>query len=292
MSRSRNWIFTINNPETMLVLDESVVKACWYQEEVGENGTHHFQGYVEFIHPKSLSAIKKIDGFETGHFETRRGNQAQAIAYATKDETRVGGPYLFGRTDDLDAQGKRNDIEEFVKAVDAGLSQADSFASYPGIHARFPRFVVATYERLRVSRLVPAVWIPRPGWQSDLLETVSRPPDARKVLWYVDEVGGTGKSMFALSHPSCYVVTGGKHADIIYAYAFESVVFFDWPRDAEDRFPYSMVESFKNGYALSTKYEVRRLRFEVPHVVVFSNFQPDRTKLSADRWDIHNIRVL
>lgn len=49
MSKSNavNWCFTINNPEGLLDFDTLPPhKYCVYQEEIGENGTLHFQGYV------------------------------------------------------------------------------------------------------------------------------------------------------------------------------------------------------------------------------------------------------
>lgn len=86
-----------------------------------------------------------------------------------------------------------------------------------------------------------------------------------------------------------YVINGGKAADIYYAYFYEKVVFFDLARQKEDIVAYDVMENFKNGYFLSTKYQVRRVKFNIPHVVVFSNFRPDMTKLSEDRWDIRVI---
>ena len=119
-------------------------------------------------------------------------------------------------------------------------------------------------------------------------------PSKRKVYWYWEPVGNTGKSYFSLNWSDAggrrgYVVTGGRHADILYAYEEEKVVFFDWARDSEDSFPYRVVEQFKNGYFLNTKYESCTRRFETPHVVVFANFGPDMSKLSMDRWEIKEI---
>ena len=269
-----------------------VVKALWYQEEIGESGTHHFQGYMELTAPRTLSSIKSLDGFETAHLEPRRGSRDQAIAYSTKADTRVCGPYLWGETDVEHTPGKRSDIDAFMEAVKDGLSQHDAFAEFPSIHARYPRFVLAVYERLRQESLPPIPpYIPRAGWQCELSIALESAPTARTITWVYDLVGNRGKSYFAgnYSPSNSYVISGGKHADIIYAYRFERHVFFDWPRDAEDRFPYSVAESFKNGYALSTKYETKRLRFAIPHVVVFANFSPDLTKLSLDRFDIKQI---
>ena len=38
------------------------------------------------------------------------------------------------------------------------------------------------------------------------------------------------------------------------------------------------------------KYESRSKRFPQTHVVVFSNWWPDRSQLSADRWDVKELR--
>lgn len=292
MLRSTNWVFTINNPDGLLSFDPSIVKSCWYQEEMGESGTHHFQGYIELLSRRTLASMKTLDGFETAHLEIRRGSQAQAIAYATKEETRLCGPYLYGATEDLNETGKRTDIDKFMADVAEGMSREDSFDAHPSIHARFPRFVCAAYERRRIAGLPPILeFVPNSDWQIALVEHLTTTPDSRKILWFYNVAGNVGKSYFALNYSpeNSYVISSGKHADIIYAYNYERVIFFDWPRDAQDRFPYSVAESFKNGYALSTKYEVRRIRFAVPHVVVFSNFYPDTSKLSVDRFEIKEI---
>jgi hypothetical protein len=73
--RCRNWVFTLNNPEGQLTPElDFVVSAvsflCW-QLEVGEEGTPHFQGYVELDRPCSLLQMQRIgDGCLFGaHFD-------------------------------------------------------------------------------------------------------------------------------------------------------------------------------------------------------------------------------
>lgn len=95
---SRRWCFTLNNPKGLI--DEDDIKS-WgatyvvYQEEVGESGTLHLQGYIEM--PKSVRCTHFVSGLRGSHFERAVGTPEQCKAYCTKDATRVGGPYEFGK---------------------------------------------------------------------------------------------------------------------------------------------------------------------------------------------------
>lgn len=81
---SRNWCFTINNPEECeLNLDAPCIKTLIANRELGENGTPHLQGYLETTHPIRLNQLKNWNG--KGHYESRKGNRLQAIKYCIKD---------------------------------------------------------------------------------------------------------------------------------------------------------------------------------------------------------------
>jgi len=159
------------------------------------------------------------------------------------------------------------------------------------IYAKYPRFVHDYIRAIKESKVTSEVLVPRNNWQLILFEYLKQDADARKVIWYYDVTGNSGKSIFSTRYKdkTSYLVTGGKNQDIYYAYQYEEVVFFDLPRGKQDYVPYDVMESFKNGYFLSTKYECKPVRFNVPHVVVFANFYPYTTKLSMDRWEIHEI---
>jgi len=99
MSRCRNWCFTLNNPTNADIgfwqdLDDWVykdsVKYVVLQEEEGENGTRHLQGYIELTKQLRMSRMRTLFG-RRYHWEVRRGSQAQAIAYSKKLDTRVDG---------------------------------------------------------------------------------------------------------------------------------------------------------------------------------------------------------
>jgi len=255
-----------------------------FQRECGNAGTHHLQGYCQFTTRKSFKqAQEALNKYFAGcHLEKAKGSPDQNRAYCTKEDSRVEGPWEFGS---ISKPGKRNDLKEFCDALP--LTDEEIFDRFPEILARYPNFVRTAKRRCR--RLEPVRYEPRGEWQLDLVSYCYAPSDPRKVRWYTDETGGSGKSYFCRHFGVGYVVTGGKHADIYYAYNQEPYVFFDWPRCAEESFPYGVVESFKNGYFLSTKYESAPVYFQPPIVIVFSNFTPDMTKLSLDRWDIINI---
>jgi len=158
-------------------------------------------------------------------------------------------------------------------------------------YAKYPRFIHDYIRATEESKVTREELIPRNGWQSRLAEDLEAAPDSRKIIWFFDSVGNSGKSYFATHYNTkrSYYITGGRAADIYYGYQYEPVVFFDLARMKQDIVQYDVMESFKNGQFYSTKYECKNVKFQIPHVVVFSNFYPDTTKLSADRWDIRDI---
>lgn len=299
MSRARNWCITINNPqpeERAVFVSErfrAKIKYYIYQVESGENGTPHIQGYVCFNSQIRQHQVKAF--FPRAHLEIARGKPADNKAYCSKEDGRIDGPYEYG--DLPEGQGRRSDLKEFRTAVlNEELSELDMYDRYPDVVAKYRDFCRTCVEHGREKRRREGAppFNPRAGWQIGLQLKLDAEPDRRKVHWYYDEIGNTGKSFFALNYRSPdgrygYIVTGGRHSDIYAGYKDEKVVFFDWARDNEDGFPYRVVENFKNGYFLSTKYQVVARRFDPVHIVVFANFAPDQAKLSADRWDIHHI---
>lgn len=305
---AKNWCFTINNPEhgdisNLVYLDTELhrqsldINYVIYQLEKGTSGTEHYQGYVQFTKRKTLNQVKAIFGSRS-HLEVARGSPQSNKEYCSKEESRVLEQPVIEHGTIRGGQGKRNDIEEFVNVASSQpLSTQSLIEQFGPILAKYPRFVRTVVDHYTSPRVLTPTLDPRPGWQSELFLDLATEPHPRTVRWYYDPVGGTGKSLFARRfsiggdpiHPRAYLITGGRFADIFHGYRNERVVFFDWARDNQETFPYSVVENFKNGYFLNTKYEVLSKYFNSPHVVIFANFEPDQTKLSQDRWIIKNI---
>lgn len=130
-------------------------------------------------------------------------------------------------------------------------------------------------------------------WQRQVETMIKyRPQNDREVTWIVDPVGNAGKSYFSdyLSHfYDCIAVDGSnlKTKDFAHTYNLQKIVVFDFPRSTEDhKVNYDIIECLKNGRIWSPKYEshVKSFRHKKVQVFCFSNFYPDYTKLSPDRW--------
>ena len=127
-------------------------------------------------------------------------------------------------------------------------------------------------------------------WQSRLLTRIREEPDDRTILWFTDVEGGAGKTAFTkylVVHHGAMAFTNAKTSDIAYAMPSNCrIVVFNFTRTVEGRINTGAIESVKDGMLFSGKYESKLILFNSPWVIVFANFDPDRTTLSQDRWEI------
>lgn len=296
--QSRYWLFTsyldrgtIGPILERLVGSNEASYVVYQTEKCPSTGRSHQQGYVVLL--KKQRRNKLSSTLLNAHLESRNGTHTQAVKYCTKEETRIEGPFYLGEDPGERHQGRRSDLEEVAELLRAGKTKKEVYDACPEVAAKYGGWIETYGRMLRREQMLAGLqpFLPRPGWQTSLHDLLGGEPDSRKIHWRFEYGGNVGKSYFALHYDpaNTFIITSGKHADIIYAYSGERVVFFDWSRKAEDSFPYGLAESFKNGYFLSTKYQSQQMRFPVPHVVVFANFDPQRSALSEDRWDIELI---
>ncbi len=139
MARYRNVVFTHNNPTVALMFDEDKMEYLVYQEEIGESGNYHFQGYCEFKQQTRLAAAKQLLGGHSVHIEPRMGTQEEAINYCKKVDTRIPGTETFEEGIPRQ-QGKRADLIAFKDAVRGGARQRDLVDEHPVVLAKYPRF--------------------------------------------------------------------------------------------------------------------------------------------------------
>lgn len=291
---SRSYIFTINNPQTTLTFTEDKVRYASWQKEKGDNGTLHYQGYMELKGAYRIAAIKKWGGeWERAHLEKRRGSPEQARNYTRKEESRVEGPWEFGKWEK--EQGKRSDLQEVYEELEEGTSVEEVAENHPGAFIRYNRGIRELAEVIHRRKRAKMDNVELRAWQSELVEYINGEPDGRKIRWYVDSSGNTGKSFMArylASNYNALPLSNAKHDRIINAVQQHkpTIVTFDFARDTimgdNDRVPYGPIEAIKNGLIFSGFFGAGPFIFPVPHVICFSNFEPDRTKFSEDRWDI------
>lgn len=144
--RSRNWCFTLNNPEDgestclRLLESESTLRlAC--QIEEGEEGTPHVQGFLTWKQPIAFKAIKarlaeiSFD-MARAHLEMAQGSPMQNFEYCTK-EPRLAGPWTKGK---FTGQGKRNDLVAYKDFLLGRPRLGEILAESPQMFARYHRF--------------------------------------------------------------------------------------------------------------------------------------------------------
>lgn len=177
---SKYWLFTINNPQyepesfkEKLAKDDGI-KAVIFQKEKGEQGTEHYQGYVELAKRNRLSFLRSRLS-DVAHYERRRGTAQQAIDYCSKEDTRVSGPYDFGEFT-LDEPGQRNDLIATRATLEKGGLTAVAQEHYAefvryhrGLEAAFNRLTSRDREPVTVDLFIgnPGVGKSRLAWEMD-----------------------------------------------------------------------------------------------------------------------------
>lgn len=253
--RGRNWALTINNwtDTEKNELEQFIKNECEsgiFQPEIGEEGTPHLQTYLNFKNARTFTSIKKA--FPRAHIEKVRNIKAYEN-YCKKQETKAGETFEFSK------KRKRP----------------------------------ATKDPLENKELKP--------WQQEIIDMIEIEPDERTIHWYVDKKGNGGKSSLAkhlyLKYKGDIICVTGKASDIKYMIKqfleneenILKIIIFDFSRSQETFVSYQAIEEVKNGLIFNTKYECGMIDFNPPHVIIFSNFEPEKEKLSLDRWNIHYI---
>lgn len=245
----KHWCFTFNNytkSEIVPIVAEFqlICEKYVFQEEIGENGTKHLQGYIELINKKRLTALKKIN--DKIHWE-KCNNIDGSIKYCS------------------DASKRKTYGDIWVKGINIGYQGED-----------LPKKLYEWQKILRQKLIVNA-------------------PDKRTVTWIYDQIGNKGKSTFCkfmAFHHDAICVMGGAKKDILFHIINKTkreIILIDIPRSQRNKISFSAIEQLKNGHIFSEKYESKDLMFKPPHIVIFSNFPPDMSQLSEDRWQIMNI---
>lgn len=103
------------------------IKAFVIGFEIGEQGTHHIQGVVQFKQQKTFDTLRKY--FRNNHIEPIIDIKA-SVEYCKKT-----GDYMeFGR---ITGQGQRTDLEEFTQAIIDGYTDMELLLEFPSQAQRY-----------------------------------------------------------------------------------------------------------------------------------------------------------
>ena len=241
---SLRWCMTLNNYTSkdlnMIVL--KVRSFCRYAiiaKEVGESGTPHLQGYIEF---KTRRRPKGVFSMERIHWEKAKGSKECNINYCSKEDPK---PYIFP--------------EPYEPKI-------DNF-----------------------------YW-----WQDDIKKILNSNPDDRSVRWYWEGEGCKGKTTFAKwiyhNYPKVLALSG-KSSDMKYGVVrylelnsfLPNIILIDIPRSKAGFISYTGIEEIKDMFFFCGKYEGSMVSGPSPHVICFSNYEPEFEKMSSDRWKVVHI---
>jgi hypothetical protein len=189
----RKWCFTINNPsdqddpmDKLVSLGDSV-KYAVFQKESGENGTVHWQGYIEWrSRGRRLTGMKLL--FPRAHFEPAKGSASQNREYCSKEQGRIDGPFEIGECPQ-GPPGRRNDLEAVKRRIDEGASDMDIANEFFGQWCRYER----AFKRYRMMTQVGR------NWQTKVMVLFGEPGTGKTKLamkMALEEASALGRNQF------------------------------------------------------------------------------------------------
>lgn len=257
------WDFTLRADEITIedvkkVLKTNCKKWC-FQKEQGEGGFVHYQGRISLGTKQRLPQAKASLGFESIHLSPTSNENRDNTFYVMKDDTRVEGPW----------------------------KDTDKQPLY--IQKRFRGEIV----------LKP--------WQEQVKAFVLSQHDDRHIHVIYDIHGNQGKSFMAgylEAHCNSYIIdyNGDDPKDIMrqgYDGKDSTTFIIDLPRTLIRAFPplkiyqlYMSIEKLKDGRVREDRNVNRKERIEPPFILIFTNYIPDVSVLSYDRWKVFKINTV
>lgn len=231
MSR-RYWVWTVNNYIGEPIFNPKYMDYLGWAPQVGDSGTPHLQGYVQFTKPRVMArVVTALKDAGPAHVEAAKGTGQQARDYYAVDEkgTNVGEVVEHGALDP-DAvntpakanQGTRVDLKTVEKALREGQPLSLVRAEWPDVFAKYQHWVnwiVSDMDRGERKEVVYPIVLP---WCS-----IPKPDPAEKKrhwwIWGPPDVGKThitqtamaGMKVFSAGPQPKYRFEGYEHEDIV-----------------------------------------------------------------------------
>lgn len=245
--RKRGWVFTWNNysnenyKDLKRSLRKMEVTYLVIGKEVGDSGTPHLQGYVEFKNALRDSTLRKIN--KKIHWEWRIGTPKEASDYCKKEGN-------FKEWGNIPSQGKRNDFEEIRDLIKGGAKIKDIAWHFPGQYIRFHKGIEKLYEMFQEDR------------------------DFRPQCIWLYGLAGVGKSQFAIRRHGEKNVFIKDEAKWWGSYDHQEAILIDDFDPSEWNFRRFLRLLDKNAYEAETKGG--HLKFNSKFIYISCEFPPEK----------------
>lgn len=263
--------------------DPAIRFVIWQLEEAPTTGHLHYQGYVEFnkvVKYTTATTLLKLP--VKPHLTKCNGTAQQNIAYCSKSDGRIRGPWQYGEPG---KQGKRNDLEDAVSTLKTrGINAV--IEEHTSVFVKYPSGFREAANSLKKVRPMEG-FVPR-NWQKKCLDLFLQPPNDRTIYWVFDPPGGQGKSVLAkyliCNHGA--IELDGRMQDMAQMIKEERIVIFDITRTQSEyvKHLYTFAEKLKNGNWQAPKYQSHCITTDYNiQVIFFSNSAIPENTFSDDR---------
>lgn len=298
-TRTRYWCWTLNNytqeecDHIRNLQHHDNVRYITYGIEVGEGGTPHLQGFIYLFRHQKFPYLKNLLG-QRVHLEAMRGQPGEAISYCHKQgEYWEHGERPADQTPRTGFDSALAWLDRFIEENSRAPTPREVANGYPRAFTLYNNFMELARLRAPTPTLVPA-GVELRSWQTQLLEEIREPcEDARGIKFFVDPVGGKGKTffsqfMFSQFPERVQLMAPGKMIDMAYCVdESKDIYIFNISRRGVEHFQYRILEELKDRMVFSQKYTpVMKVLSKIPWVIVMMNEEPDMTALSEDRYEI------
>lgn len=227
-------------------------------------GTPHLQGYIHFNRKEVFSTVRDLLPNRC-HIQQADGSPSQNRTYCSKE----GDFEEYGETPP--AERERTDYDAVVEWVRNFIVTHDRAPSYYDIAQEKPQYLLRHRDLVNVAA---AMEPRRPlmhdidgvmmrDWQAELYNELKNDcTDDRKIKFYVDENGSTGKSWFCRFVVSKWpdrvdlLTPEGTYRDLAYLLdPNHDIVLINVARNQMDQFAtmFAILEHMKDKFVLSTK---------------------------------------
>lgn len=250
------------------------------QLEMGDSGLVHIQYCVQFRNPVSMTSVQRR-GY--GHVEPCKA-LVKSMAYCSKEEGRLDGPYRWGETEDQ--------VDDRVSKKRQLRDMSPESAMMEDYQSQMMLTVFDMKKKMKEESVWPV--FDRP-WQILLENEIKKGADDRHVIWVYGRNGNEGKSTFGrylFVEEDWFWTNGGRKNDIFEAYTAHlslgrcQHVVFNINRASRDQIPSycAIIENLKDGVFTRGKYNSLTVGLNGNrHVIVMCNYLPDEYYISCDR---------